>query len=106
MQIFNLGIHVRGRSAGLATRKHTAKPIQSLPLPLAYLVGMQFMPRRNLRERLITSKRLKRNLGLKSSLNRLRLLMSRPSQKDHKHTLANCPIFQDHLTRGRFNVMI
>jgi len=40
-----LSIHVRRRRAGLAARKHTAKPIQSLLLPLAYLVGMQFMPR-------------------------------------------------------------
>jgi len=89
MKVFNLSIHVRRRRAGLAARKHTAEPIQSLPLPLTGLIWMQFMPRRNLRERLI--------LALKSSLNRLRLLMSCPPQKNHKHTLENCPIFQDHL---------
>lgn len=82
MKVFNLGIHVRRRRAGLAAREYTAKPIQSLPLPQAYLVGIQFMLRRNLRERLITSKRLKRNLGLEiitksSAFTRVVLLLKR-----------------------------
>jgi len=64
MKVFNLGVHVRRRSAGLATCEHTAEPIQSLPLPLTYLVGMQLMPRRNLRKRLIAPQSLKRNFRL------------------------------------------
>ena len=36
-----------------------------LPLPPTYLVGMQFITRGNLRERLVAPQCLKRNLGLK-----------------------------------------
>jgi hypothetical protein len=98
MQIFNLGVHVRRGRAGLATRKHIAKPIQSLPLPVTDLIGMQSMSRCYLAERLLTPKRLKRYLDLEIVTKSSASTHVVSSSKDHKHTLANCPILQDHLT--------
>jgi len=54
---------------------------------------------RNLWNRLVALRDSSATFLLKSSLDRLRSLMSHSPQKDHKYTLANYPVFQDHLSR-------
>ena len=102
MEIVDLIIVVHPAFVG-AIGKHRTQTVHCLAFPRTYLVGVHFVPGRNLLDRLVATQRIKRNASLE--------IRRKPSSGRHivflhqmaEYTLNNCPVFWDHLIdrRGR-----